>query len=81
LRVEAPEGNVSRIKLANLATDWKTHLEVTREIGTSWLQKKQAVLLEVPSAFIPATSNSLFNPIHPSAAGFRTVLGVNYRLY
>src|SRR6478609_9034353 len=50
LRVEAPDGNVSRINVADLAKDWTTRLEVTREIGTSWLQKKQAVLLEVPSA-------------------------------
>src|SRR3954453_23503650 len=52
LRVEAPNGKVPRIKPADLAKDWTTQLEVTREIGTSWLRKKQAVLLEVPSAII-----------------------------
>ncbi len=78
LLIEAPDGNVPRINLADLAMDWTTRLEVTREIGTSWLQKKQAVLLEVPSAIIPATSNFLFNPIHPSAAGFRITDAFSY---
>lgn len=78
LRVEAPDGNVPRIRLADLRKDWTTRLEVTRDLGTSWLQKKEAALLEVPSAIIPATFNFLLNPMHQSAAGFRITDAFSY---
>jgi RES domain-containing protein len=33
----------------------------SREIGTAWLRKNEAVLLEIPSAIVPHTRNYLFN--------------------
>lgn len=78
LRIEAPDEDVPRVKLDDLPKDWTTRLEVTRDLGTAWLQKNEAVLLAVPSAIIPATSNYLFNPIHPSAASFRITAAFSY---
>jgi RES domain-containing protein len=46
---------------------------VTRDLGTSRLQKKEAVLLRIPSAIVPETWNFLFNPAHPDAKKFRIV--------
>jgi RES domain-containing protein len=33
-------------------------------IGTEWLQRKESLLLRVPSAVIPQESNFLINPLH-----------------
>jgi RES domain-containing protein len=43
---------------------------VTRSLGTAWLRKKQSVLLRVPSAIVPETSNFVFNPLHVDAAAY-----------
>ena len=71
LRIEGPELRVSVVTLDDLPQDWRSHLEVTRDLGTAWLRKKETVLLQVPSALVPRTTNFLFNPIHPDAAKFR----------
>jgi RES domain-containing protein len=42
-------------------------LEVTREIGSAWLRKRESVLLQVPSAIVPETANFVFNPMHIDA--------------
>ena len=53
-----------------LPTDWTTNFNVTREIGDRWLVGDGSVLLSVPSAIVPRTFNSLFNPLHPQAREF-----------
>jgi RES domain-containing protein len=44
--------------------------EITRELGNKWLRERASVLLKVPSAIVPQTSNYIFNPLHPDAAKF-----------
>src|SRR5208283_3684853 len=62
LRIEGPDSQVSVIQPQDLPDDWRAHLETTRDLGTAWLRKNETVLLQVPSAIVPVTANSLFNP-------------------
>jgi RES domain-containing protein len=71
LRVEGPDLAVPFIRPQDLTSAWRERMEVTREIGTAWLAKAESVLLRVPSALVPESSNLLFNPRHPKAAKFR----------
>ena len=71
LKVEGADMKVSSIQAENLPKDWRTRLDVTRDLGTAWLEKNESVLLEVPSVIVPETVNFLFNPSHKQAAKFR----------
>ncbi len=71
LKVAGPETSVFTIRIEELPSDWQTRREITRDLGTKWLRGQQEVLLRVPSAIVPETSNFLFNPLHPDANGFR----------
>jgi RES domain-containing protein len=73
LRIEGPDVEFAAIKLGDMPEDWRTRLEITRDLGTAWLEKTESVLLKVPSAIMPATENFLFNPAHPNAKQFRIV--------
>jgi RES domain-containing protein len=70
LKVEGSDVKVPSIKADDLPKDWRTRLEVTRDLGTAWLEKNESVLLEVPSVIVPETVNFLFNPSHKQAAKF-----------
>jgi|SRR5579863_5457990 len=71
LKIEGPDTVVPVVGMQDLPPDWRTSVEVTRDLGTAWLRKNQGVLLQVPSAIVPETDNFLFNPMHPDAAKFR----------
>ena len=38
-----------------------------RAIGAAWIEKRESLLLSVPSAVVPEESNILINPLHPQA--------------
>lgn len=66
LRIEIDEpASVRRITANDLPVDWINRLELTRELGDSWLAGCQSLLLEVPSALVPESQNVLINPKHP----------------
>lgn len=71
LKIEGPDFEVPA--LAGLPKDWRKRLEVTRDLGTAWLEKAEGPLLRVPSAIVPETMNCLFNPAHRQASKFRVV--------
>jgi RES domain-containing protein len=73
LKIEAPEVRVQTIQRDGLPAGWQSHLELTRDLGTAWLQKKDTAVLRVPSAIVPETVNFLLNPAHPDAKKFRIV--------
>ena len=58
--------------------NWRTQLDVTRDLGTDWLEKNESVLLRVPRAIVPETMNCLFNSAHRQAAEFRSVEAIAY---
>jgi RES domain-containing protein len=70
LKIEGPDAVVPGIKAHDLPRDWRTQLEVTRDLGTAWLEKNESVLLRVPSAIVPETANFLFNPSREQAPQF-----------
>jgi RES domain-containing protein len=78
LKIEGPDLEVPSIGVDTLPEDWRTNLEITRDLGTSWLEKSETVILRVPSAIVPETINSLFNPAHPNAGEFRIVEAIDY---
>src|ERR1700756_4196677 len=43
LRIEGPDSDVPSIDLTSLPEDWRTNLEVTRELGTHWLEKQESI--------------------------------------
>jgi RES domain-containing protein len=71
LKIEGPQVKVAAVKAHDLPEDWRTRLEVTRDLGSEWLRKNEGVLLQVPSAIVPETANFLLNPTHIDAAKFR----------
>ncbi|MGA2133731.1 MAG: RES family NAD+ phosphorylase [Bryobacteraceae bacterium] len=71
LKIDGPDVEFAGIRAEDLPRDWRSSPETTRGVGAAWLRKKNAVLLEVPSAIVPETGNFLFNPLHGDAARFR----------
>jgi RES domain-containing protein len=71
LKIEGPDMEVPFISSDHLPKDWQTQPEVTRDLGTAWLEKNEGVLLQVPSAIVPETVNFLFNPSRKQAENFR----------
>jgi RES domain-containing protein len=51
-----------------LAADWRDQLRVSRDLGDVWLRENRTLLLRVPSAIVPFTTNWLLNPAHEHAA-------------
>ncbi|MGC1295409.1 MAG: RES family NAD+ phosphorylase [Alloacidobacterium sp.] len=71
LKIEGPDLEVPSIKADELPEDWLTQLDVTRDLGTAWLEKNESVLLQVSRVIVPETLNFLFNPSHKQDAKFR----------
>ena len=76
--VHAPEGRgagrstrVALIEEASLPQSWQSRFDITRGLGTDWLQRRETILLKLPSAIVPHTWNFLFNPLHPDAEPLR----------
>lgn len=78
LKIEGPEMHVPSVRTDDLPDDWRARIEVTRDLGSAWLERLDSVLLSVPSAIVPETVNYLFNPSHPDAAKFRIVDAIAY---
>jgi RES domain-containing protein len=71
LKIEGPDVETPFIEIDTLPKNWQTQLEVTRDLGTTWLERNENVLLRVPSVIVPETANFLFNPSHKLATTFR----------
>ncbi len=71
LKIEGPDTELTAIGISDMPDDWRARLEVTRDLGTAWLEKNESVLLKVPSSIVPATANFLLNPTHFDAKQFR----------
>lgn len=78
LRIEGPDFETPTIRVGDLLENWRTRLEVTRDLGSAWLERNEDILLRVPSAIVPETMNYLFNPSHRRAAEFRIADSMAY---
>ncbi len=68
IEARIPKGvTIDRIRVADLPPDWRdiAAREDLQAIGTAWAKKRNAAVLAVPSAVIPAETNYLLNPLHP----------------
>lgn len=45
----------------------------TQHYGSDWATKRQSLVLKVPSAVVPVSSNYLINPLHPQAKDLKIV--------
>lgn len=54
-----------------LPENWRASQEITRSIGSRWVQGGSSLALEVPSAIIPGGTNYLLNPLHHEIAQVR----------
>ncbi len=59
---------IERIKPEDLPKNWRSHesREKLQAIGADWLKRGSSAVLIVPSSVIPAETNYLLNPLHPS---------------
>jgi len=73
LKIQGPNLHTPSVSIDALPDNWRTQLDVTRHLGTDWLENNKSVLLRVPSGIVPETMNRLFNPAHRQAAEFRIV--------
>ncbi len=61
---------IERISSNILPADWRnlSAREQLQTIGSDWAKRRSSVALAVPSSVIPAETNYLLNPLHPSFA-------------
>ncbi len=61
------ESLVAQVELAELPRNWRADPPPAkvREVGDAWARADTAVVLQVPSAILPAEHNFLLNPRHP----------------
>lgn len=78
LRIEGPEPEIPAIAETGLPEGWQWRPEITKSLGTEWLRRREAVLLKLPSAIVPQTTNFLFNPLHPDADRFQIAEALKY---
>lgn len=64
--------------LGDLDPRWRSDINYTTQLGSSWLRDGTSVALAVPSAAIPLATNILFNPAHPKAGYLRILRRVPF---
>jgi RES domain-containing protein len=59
---------IDRVTVAELPDDWRdlAAREHLRMLGGKWIASGASAVLAVPSAVVPAETNYLLNPRHPS---------------
>ena len=72
LGIDAPD--VSPSEAPALPEDWRTQPRITRAIGDRWLADGANLLLRIPSALAPHSSNYLINPRHADVVNLRLAL-------
>ncbi len=74
LTIDAPDDFLA-IPENVLPDNWNEYPEqyILKQIGNSFLQRNEHLLLKVPSALVPEEFNYLLNPLHPKAGKVRIV--------
>jgi RES domain-containing protein len=68
--IDVPDAPITQPALADLPEGW-ADLPASgeaQEFGRRWLQSNNDLVMLVPSAIIPESSNALINPAHPAYA-------------
>jgi len=74
LSIEVPDDYIT-VDIASLPDNWKEFPEpnILKQIGNSFLERNENLLLKVPSALVPDEFNYIMNPLHSNAALVRVV--------
>ena len=74
LTIDAPD-DFLEIPENVLPDNWNEYPEqhILKQIGNSFLQRNEHLLLKVPSALVPEEFNYLLNPLHPKAGKVRII--------
>jgi RES domain-containing protein len=67
LPVEFDQDFVVSLDKDNLPENWKKDPspKAIKQIGDSWIESQESLILEVPSTIVPTEKNYLINPAHP----------------
>jgi RES domain-containing protein len=52
----------------DLPDGWQANEPTSQAVGNAWLDAREGLLLPLPSALLPDSTNYLVNPAHPQAA-------------
>jgi len=65
--VDFDQGFVLSLIIDDLPSNWKKDPspKAIKQIGDSWVESRESVILEVPSTIVPTEKNYLINPAHP----------------
>ena len=64
ITLEFPDNPLSEIKISQLKTGWKNHVEYTQWIGEEFLKDNKSLIMQVPSAIVERENNFILNPLH-----------------
>jgi RES domain-containing protein len=78
LKVVGPNLSLEEVLESALPGGWQLNSQLTRKLGTAWLEEGKTALLKVPSVLAPETANYLLNPLHPRAELFRVERRYDY---
>jgi RES domain-containing protein len=71
--ISVPDNSVEVVDAASLAQDWRNDVAITRALGDEWLSSARTLVLAVPSAVLPDSTNLLLNPLHPRSAELQVI--------
>ncbi|HBO21959.1 MULTISPECIES: RES family NAD+ phosphorylase [unclassified Providencia] len=68
--IEINDKQAMKLSIENLPVDWQQDPAPTStiDIGTTWLNNQDSLVLLVPSGIIPYEYNAIINPNHPQFA-------------
>jgi RES domain-containing protein len=66
IQIPDKEKLIKKISLCDLPENWRTLAAYSKlqKIGSKWIEKKETLVLEVPSVVIPKEKNLLINTKH-----------------
>ncbi|MEO8108407.1 MAG: RES family NAD+ phosphorylase [Ginsengibacter sp.] len=68
ITLEFPDHPLSEIKISQLKSGWKNHVEYTQWIGEEFLKDNKSLIMQVPSAIVERENNFILNSIHKDFA-------------
>jgi len=74
LTIEVPDDYIT-VDIASLPGNWKEFPEpnILQQIGNSFLQRNENLLLKVPSVLVPDEFNYIMNPFNSNASKVRVI--------
>jgi RES domain-containing protein len=80
LTIEAPDDFIV-INIKLLPENWNEYPEpnILKQIGNSFLQKNEYLILKVPSAIVPEEFNFLLNPTHSKTGKVKVIDKVPFK--